>query len=154
MVILYAYKAQDWHSSVFPKQCWGRSRQPPWLCHRQLLRFYRSRGDISSGRVASYFLYSKTVPWLWLFLQKSGVLVCVEYICASAALLSANIAPIFAKSKARQHMIYLQAFSQDCCEHPVGEIYANPQLKIRACVLFTLHIFLQMQQYCVTFCVG
>lgn len=48
------------------------------------------------------------MAWLWLFLPKSGVLVCVAgYICASAALLSANIAHIFARRKTQQHMIYL-----------------------------------------------
>lgn len=40
--------------SLFPKQCWGRMRQPQCLCHRQLLRFYWSRGGINSGRVASF----------------------------------------------------------------------------------------------------
>lgn len=57
------------------------------------------------------------------FFKKARSLFCRRIRLCISCLAICKHCSVFVKRKTQQHMIYLWAFSGDCCEHPVGKIH-------------------------------
>lgn len=59
----------------------------------------------------------------FFFSKRQSPCLCRRMYLCICCLAICKRCPVFAKSRTQQHMIHLWAFSEECCEHPVGKIY-------------------------------